>query len=162
MRNSKLSNEIGKWEIHTKGVGSKILKKFNWKIGQSLGKNPAGILIPLMKIDGQFDGQTYPIFKEIKSVRDFKKVKLINEIDKLLKDSAESEDEEMQMPTISPRLEYFYFADLLIRDLSDLTLHSADRNSQMQPTLVEVGQKDEMYGWPSTQSRVLRQYNEKR
>ena len=157
-----MSNEIGKWEIHTKGVGSKILKKFNWKIGQSLGKNSAGIIMPLMRIDGQFDGQTYPIFKEVKSVRDFRKFRLINEIDKLLKDTAESEDEEMEMSTISPRLEYFYFADLLIRDLSELTLHSAERNSQMQPTLVEVGQKDEIYGWPSTQSGVHQPYNEKR
>ena len=41
-----LLQEIGAWEIHTKGVGSKILMKFNWQKGQSLSKELAGIIMP--------------------------------------------------------------------------------------------------------------------
>ena len=135
MKKSKhdlLIQEIGAWEIHTKGVGSKILMKFNWQKGQSLSKNSDGIIMPLMKINRQFDDQTYPIFKEVKSVRDFRKLQLINDIDDLLNDT--KSDVEMQLNRNSPRLEYFYFADLLIRDMSELTLSA-------EPILVEVGKK---------------------
>ena len=113
-----------------------------------------------MKLNGQFNGQTYPIFKQVKSVRDFRRFRLINDIDDLLKDTESGV--EMQINTISPRLEYFYFADLLIRDMSELTLHSAERSSQMKPTLVEVGEKDVIYGWPLTQSGVHQPCNKKR
>ena len=134
MKKSKhdlLIQEIGAWEIHTKGVGSKILMKFNWQKGQSLSKND-GIIMPLMKINGQFDDQTYPIFKEVKSVRDFRRLQVINDIDDLINDT--KSDVEMQTIGNSPRLEYFYFADLLIRDMSELTLSA-------EPILVEVGKK---------------------
>ena len=50
------STKIGSWESHTKGFGSKMLKKFGWKEGQSIGKNSYGLIEPLnCEAKRQFD-----------------------------------------------------------------------------------------------------------
>ena len=61
------STKIGSWEIHTKGFGSKILKTYGWKEGQSVGKNSHGLIEPLIcEAKGQFDGKQVNVIKKSK------------------------------------------------------------------------------------------------
>jgi hypothetical protein len=40
---------VGEFERHTRGIGSKIMEKYGWRKGQGLGPNPkAGILHPVL------------------------------------------------------------------------------------------------------------------
>ena len=76
--------KIGSWEIHTKGFGSKILTKYGWKKGKSIGKYSDGVIAPLFEVNGKFDEKPVKILKQIKNPRDEKRFHLINELDKLL------------------------------------------------------------------------------
>ena len=81
------STKIGSWEIHSKGFGSKILKKSGWKEGQSVGKNSHGLIEPLIcEAKGQFDGKQVNVIKKSISSINEKKVHLIKELDKLMLD----------------------------------------------------------------------------
>ena len=82
-----MSSLIGSWEIHTKGFGSRILKKYGWRKGESIGKYSDGVIAPLFEINGKFDKKNVKIFKQIKDSRDEKQFHLINELDKLLLDT---------------------------------------------------------------------------
>ena len=87
------STKIGGWEIHTKGFGSKILRKFGWEEGKSIGKNSHGLIEPLnFEANCQFDGNQVKVIKKPKSYNDERKIHLINELDKLMLDS-DNEDE---------------------------------------------------------------------
>ena len=93
------STEIASWENHTKGFGSKILKKSGWKEGQSVGKNSHGLIEPLIcEENGQFDGNQVKVIKKPKSYSDERKIRLINELDKLMLDS-DTEDEKPKSKT---------------------------------------------------------------
>lgn len=39
--------DLGSFEVHTKGIGAKLLQKMNWTPGQGLGRNKQGIAKPL-------------------------------------------------------------------------------------------------------------------
>jgi tuftelin-interacting protein 11 len=42
---------VGEFERHTRGIGSKIMEKLGWKKGQGLGPNPnVGILHPILVV----------------------------------------------------------------------------------------------------------------
>jgi len=43
----KVHEEIGQFEMFTKGIGAKILKKFGWEVGKGLGKDGTGIVTPI-------------------------------------------------------------------------------------------------------------------
>ena len=47
--------KIGSWEIHTRGFGSKILKKYGWKKEKYIGKYSDGVIAPLFEVNGKFD-----------------------------------------------------------------------------------------------------------
>ena len=73
------SNKIGSWEIHTKGFGSKILRNFGWKEGQSIGKNSSGLIEPLnCEENGQFDGNQVKVIKKTKNYTNEKKIRLMS------------------------------------------------------------------------------------
>ena len=96
------SAKIGSWEIHTKGFGSKILKKYGWKEGQSVGKNHNGLIEPLVcEANGQFDGKHANVIKKSKSYIHEKKLRLIKELDKLMLDS-DDEDKGKSEPKNNP------------------------------------------------------------
>ena len=86
------STKIGSWESHTKGFGSKILRKSGWKEGQSVGKNSHGLIEPLIcEAKGQFDGKQVNVIKKSKSYIDEKKIHLIKELEKLMLDSDDAD-----------------------------------------------------------------------
>ena len=125
-------NKIGSWEIHTKGFGSKILMKFGWQEGKSIGKYFNGVIAPMFEVNGKFDGKPVKILKQIKSLRDERRFHLMNEIDKLLLDTDDEDD--TKMTTFLPsRLEYFYLGGgPLIKELSDLTLVEVESESSKE------------------------------
>jgi tuftelin-interacting protein 11 len=43
----KADHNFGKWEKHTKGIGSKLLQKMGWKPGESLGQSGKGLSTPI-------------------------------------------------------------------------------------------------------------------
>ena len=45
--NVKVDPNFGAWQKHTKGVGLKILQKYNFQIGQGLGKDGTGRAYPV-------------------------------------------------------------------------------------------------------------------
>ena len=93
------STKIGGWEIYTKGFGSKILRKFGWEEGKSIGKNSHGLIEPLnFEANCQFDGNQVKVIKKPKSYTDSKKIHIINELDKLMLDS-NNEDKEPKNKT---------------------------------------------------------------
>jgi len=44
------NNDIGKWEMHTKGIGSKLLKKWGHKEGDGLGAKGDGLAEPIKAV----------------------------------------------------------------------------------------------------------------
>ena len=116
--------KIGSWEIHTKGFGSKILAKYGWKIGKSIGKYSDGVIAPLYEVNGKFDEKPVKILKRIKNLRDEKRFHLINELDKLMLDTDDEADTKKTI-FLPSRLDYFYLGSFdgpLIREMRGLTL----------------------------------------
>lgn len=113
---------LGKWEAHTKGIGSKLLEKMGYKPGYGLGRNNEGIVEPI-EIEANKGRGTLGTHDDFR----FKKAKkskpdTLQAIDELLEksrlqfnnaqneeiDSGESTDEETRMKRAN---------DLLIEEL---------------------------------------------
>ena len=102
--------KIGSWEIHTKGFGSKILTKYGWKKGKSIGKYSDGVIAPLFEVNGKFDEKPVKILKQIKNPRDEKRFHLINELDKLLLQGISSQTVKSNLALL--RIYILIFADI--------------------------------------------------
>jgi tuftelin-interacting protein 11 len=58
-------NNLGQWEKHTKGIGSKLLQKMGWTPGTGLGTSEAGIVKPVeVKVRPKGMGLAYREFDE--------------------------------------------------------------------------------------------------
>jgi len=94
----KSSTKIGSWEVHTKSIGSKIMKKFGWTEGQPLGKNCNGLIEPLnCETFGKFDEKLVKLIKTEKEIMDEKRIWLISQLNKLALDSDDDEKEEKEV-----------------------------------------------------------------
>ena len=103
------STDIGGWEVHTKGFGSKMLKKCGWEKGKPIGKRSSGLIEPLnFENYGQFDGRSVKLIKTEKQIIEEKKNWVIKQLDKLLLDSddkgVEKEEKTVKRPPLQCRL----------------------------------------------------------
>lgn len=61
------THEIGNWQKHTTGIGSKLLSKMGWDPGKGLGKNLQGIAVPIeasVRVGGMGIGAAGPEKKQ--------------------------------------------------------------------------------------------------
>lgn len=61
------THEIGNWQKHTTGIGSKLLSKMGWDPGKGLGKNLQGIAVPIeaaVRVTGMGIGAAGPEKKQ--------------------------------------------------------------------------------------------------
>ncbi|KAF9594479.1 hypothetical protein IFM89_031597 [Coptis chinensis] len=106
------AGDVGVFEKHTKGIGSKILYKMGYK-GGGLGKNQQGIVAPIeVKLRPKNMGMGFKDYKEMKSMPASKEY--VEEMPKVLLDVSQSKEKLWSKQNRRKKKEMYVMSEVLL------------------------------------------------